>query len=68
MALRSVRPLGIYRARTLRDGESMRRDGQPYVLMNRLPSTSDAPSIEVMFGDGEWLLATPADLDPLPRG
>lgn len=57
----SEKGLGTYRALSCRDGESIARDGQPYVEINTL-TTNTRTTYEVRFPDGMWLLAAPEDL------
>ncbi|MEL4356512.1 MULTISPECIES: hypothetical protein [unclassified Luteococcus] len=59
-------PLGIFRAVSSRDGVACERDGQVYVAMNMLGSSSGRAVAEVQFSDGVWILADPEhDLFPL---
>ena len=59
---------GTFRAVALRDGEALSRDGEPFYAFHEIPS-GDGALFEVLFADGMWMLATPADLDfePDPR-
>lgn len=63
MTLRSVRPLGTFQPVMTKDAEALSRDGQTYVLVNDLAAEPNGtPVVEIMFEDGIWILATPADL------
>jgi len=62
--LRTVRPLGTFHARSTRDGEAHQRDGQTFVLINELGEDGrGGRSVEIMFEDGVWMLATTTDLE-----
>jgi len=64
--LRSVpnrEALGVFNAVSTRDGEAQARDGQAFYALNRLGSQADEAIVEVQFGDGTWMLATPSDLE-----
>lgn len=66
MPLNSVHPRGIFHARQTKDATAMDRDGHIFVLMNELSdATGNHPTVEIMFEDGFWMLATPGDLGPL---
>jgi len=65
VALHSIRPRGTFHARKTRDAEAQRRDGQTFVLLNELPIRDGSTSLEIMFEDGIWMLASPEDLDTL---
>lgn len=55
----SSTPIGIFRARSIRDAAALGRDGAPVFAVRRL----DADTVEVLFGDGQWMLAAPSDVD-----
>ena len=64
--LRSVpnrEALGVFHAVSTRDGEAQARDGQAFYALNRLDSQADEAIVEIQFGDGTWMLATPTDLE-----
>lgn len=64
--LRSVpnrEALGVFHAVSTRDGEAQARDGQAFYALNSLDSQGDEEIVEIQFGDGLWMLATPADLE-----
>lgn len=62
--LRAVGPLGTFHARLTRDGAAHGRDGQPFVLLNSLATRDpDIRLVEIMFEDGEWMLARQEDLE-----
>ena len=63
MSLESVRALEAFRARQARDATALDREGQTFVLMNELWHLDGSISIEIMFEDGSWMLATQTDLD-----
>ena len=49
---------------TRRDAEGRLRDGDQFWLPNPLSvSGGSAPVVEIMFGDGMWMIASPADVD-----
>lgn len=55
----SSTPVAIFRARSVRDAASLERDALPVFSVRQLTSEG----VEVLFGDGIWLLASPVDLD-----
>jgi hypothetical protein len=63
--LRRVEPaVGIFRARSTRDGSALDRDGQPYVEARLLDTAAHQHLLyEIRFRDGEWMLAVGEDLD-----
>lgn len=64
MNLRSVGPLGTFHARLTRDAAAHERDGETFVLLNRLKTRApDVRLVEIMFEDGVWMLAREEDLD-----
>jgi hypothetical protein len=65
MATASVQisPLGHFRAREVRDGEALKRDGEPFFQIHRLRTKDGRPLFEILFGDGLWMLASEADLE-----
>lgn len=64
MNLKSVRPRGTFHARVTKDPTAMARDGQIFVLVNELESRdAEDETLEIMFADGFWMLAKPADLE-----
>lgn len=58
--------IGVFRARSTRDGEALARDGEPYFAMNRLEEENriegDRDLFEIQFGDGLWMLVREDDL------
>lgn len=63
--LRSVpagKSLGVFHAVSTRDGEAWARDGQAFYALNPLDSQEVETIVEIQFGDGAWMLATPVDL------
>lgn len=57
-------PLGTFRAVLTRDGEGCARDGQPFYQCNYVwTDPRDGEILEILFGDGLWLLAAKADLE-----
>lgn len=67
MTLRSVRPVGVFRARATRDAQARERDGMTIMLIKELQAEGE-PVFEVMFEDGVWILASSVDIDPVPSG
>ena len=66
MVLEPVSPRGTFHARSTRDAVALDRDGQTFVLIHELTdATKRNPAVEIMFEDGEWMLAAPSDLDLL---
>ena len=63
MRPQEVRPRGRFHAVQTRDAEAQRRDGQVVLLINELENRDGSASLEVMFEDGIWMLATAQDLD-----
>jgi hypothetical protein len=64
--LRSVpnrEALGVFHAVSTRDGEAQARAGQAFYALNPLASQTEEAIVEIQFGDGFWMLATPADLE-----
>lgn len=59
--------LGIFRAASTRDGEAQSRHGQAFYALNPLTTEADQEIVEIQFGDGLWMLATPRDLDTVSR-
>jgi hypothetical protein len=55
--------LGLFHVVSTRDGEAQARDGEPFYALNPLDSQRDEEIVEIQFGDGFWMLATPADLE-----
>lgn len=55
-------PRGWFHALSTRDGEALRRDGEPFYQSNEL-TYSREKVVEVLFGDGTWMIAAPADLE-----
>lgn len=55
----SSTPVGTFRAVDTRDGEAHRRDGEPVFSVRRL----DDETVEVLFGDGRWMLCAPTDVE-----
>ncbi|WP_107706241.1 hypothetical protein [Nocardioides allogilvus] len=59
-------PIGIFRARSTKDGEAFERDGQSYFAINplqeRAKPAGDRDLFEIQFGDGIWMLARLDDL------
>ena len=60
--LRVVEPLGTFHAVVTRDGAALERDGQTYFAINNVP-TGVGCEWEIMFEDGQWMLAKLEDLD-----
>ena len=60
--LRIVEPLGTFHAISSRDAASLERDGHTYYAINNVP-TAVGIEWEVMFADGQWLLARLEDLE-----
>ncbi|WP_019174186.1 hypothetical protein [Brevibacterium ravenspurgense] len=59
--------LGIYHAVSCQDATSLSYDGQPYYEVNMLPRAGVPDECEILFADGEWILAeADKDLAPLP--
>jgi hypothetical protein len=56
-------PLGIFRAISTHDGEALARDGQGFYAFNRLDTRGAQPIVEILFGDGFWMLAATTDLE-----
>jgi len=56
-------PVGVFHAVSTRDGEAQARDGQRFYALNPLESQGGEAIVEVQFGDGVWMLATPPDLE-----
>jgi hypothetical protein len=50
----------ILRAVSVRDWEALRRDGEPVFAVRQL----DTDTVEVLFGDGMWMLAAQEDVSP----
>lgn len=59
-------PIGIFRARSTRDGEAFARKGQPYFAINCLQESAkpvgDRGLLGIQFGDGKWKLVRLDDL------
>ena len=62
------RVVGTFHAVVTRDGAALARDGQPYMDMNPLDESDPSGMaeggqlIEILFTDGQWMLARAADL------
>jgi hypothetical protein len=54
--------VGVFHAVSTRDGEAQAREGQAFYAINRLDSQAHEAIVEILFGDGVWMLAIPADL------
>lgn len=58
--------IGVFRARSTRDGEAVSRDGQRYFSINRIeeqnPPSGARALYEIRFGDGLWMLVREDDL------
>ena len=54
----SSRQIATFHALSVRDAEALRRDGEPVFDVRNL----DAQAVEVLFGDGVWMLADLTDL------
>jgi len=46
-----------------RDGEALAHDGQVFYALNPMSSQVREAIMEIQFGDGFWMLATPNDLE-----
>lgn len=55
-------PVAIFRAITVRDASAHARDGDPVFAVRRLGEDL----LEVLFGDGIWMLCAPSDIEPSP--
>jgi hypothetical protein len=70
VVLRSVpnrEALGVFHAVSTRDGEAQARDGQAFYTLEPLESRGAEAMVEIQFGDGVWMLATPPDLEMGPN-
>lgn len=64
--LRSVpnrEPVGVFHAVSTHDGEADARDGQFFYALNLLDTRSAEAIVEILFGDGCWMLAAQDDLE-----
>lgn len=61
-------PVGRFRATASRDGEALKRDGEQVYCIQRLWGRTGNGPLEVMFGDGMWMLVDPTDLYDLADG
>ena len=52
--------VGTFRAIDTRDGEAHYRDGEPVFAVRGL----DHETVEVLFGDGRWMLCALTDVEP----
>lgn len=52
-------PIGTFHAIHTRDGVAHRRDGESVFSIRRL----DDETVEVLFGDGRWMLCAPTDVE-----
>ncbi len=60
----SVQPLGIFHAIQTQDAVAHARDGWPFFESNpRGVDVKGNALFEIRFGDGEWMLASEADLN-----
>lgn len=60
----SSEPVGVFRSITSRDGNARERDGQPYFARRKVADDPrDGVIYEVLYADGEWALASAADLE-----
>lgn len=55
----SSKPIGTFRAITVRDGWAHERDGDPVYSVRALKENL----VEVLFGDGIWMLCSPTDVE-----
>lgn len=56
--------IGTFRAVATRDGNALRRDGQPFYALNHVfDDPRDGPIYEILFSDETWSLAATDDLD-----
>jgi hypothetical protein len=64
--LRRIKPLGTFHARSTRAAAAHARDGQVYALVNELGSgpTGQQDEVDVLLGDGVWMLASREDVTP----
>jgi hypothetical protein len=59
----STEPVGVFRSVTSRDGNARERDGQPYYARRKVADDPrDGVIYEVLYADGEWALASAADV------
>lgn len=54
------RPVGVFHTISARDGASVKRDGNPVFAIREL----NTRVVEVLFGDGIWLLCGHGDIEP----
>lgn len=58
--------IGRFRAHSTRDGEALARDGEAYLVIDRLSETSKPEGqqdlFEIQFADGLWMLVRLDDL------
>jgi len=57
--------IGVFHPVKTRDYQAELRDGHPYYMVNALDSDPYGGQLfEICFGDGAWMLAVEADLQP----
>jgi hypothetical protein len=56
----STESVGTFHELGVRDAASQDRDGHPVFAVRRLSEDF----VEVLFGDGIWVLSSPADITP----
>jgi hypothetical protein len=55
----SSESVATFRAISTRDAAAVQRDGEPVFAIRGL----DSDTVEVLFGDGLWMLAGPEDVE-----
>lgn len=56
-------PLGRFRVKSTKDAHASARDGMLVYAMNDVYATDSSTVVELMFDDGEWLLAEREELE-----